>query len=870
MKKYLTMAGVFFSIFLISLFVASKVMNKGQTDLTRVMPKASLPVVYLNLNDEYINPLHGYTTVMEGNYLRESITPLQGNREIRFRVDLYDAVIAGMGYEVRSMDMNRLIEDSPVSESYMEDDYMYGTIALKDLIDEDTEYMLVIKLTTSSGEIIRYYARIINRAELGIGEKIAFVRDFSERTLDKEAALELKQYMESNSKGDNSSYAYVNINSSFNQLTWGDLEPRVLTGKSLQILEIDGISASIMLKYQVEVAGEVHNVSEYFRIRKGDKRMHLMEYERIMNQVFDEEKNVVVNGKILHGILNEKPQMIESETGSRLCFVQQSQLYAYTPETGVLSKVFAFCDKENDDARTKYLAHNIKPLSIDESGNIYFLVYGYMNRGIHEGEVGAVLYYYDYAFSTIEEQFFLPYSKSYQILEQEIDSLCYINARDDFFVLMNGSIYSIEAKNHYVHSIQGNISDERFVSSLDRSVIAWQPGETLTEYNEIKLLALNWTDPLSISAPNNCIVLPLGFIDRDLVYGMAQISDFTTDETGRTVTPMYSVRIQDISGRILKEYSYPNIYVTDVEITDNQILMNRMTKDMETGEFIPLNQDQIMNNEVTSNMKNKYTGVVTEDYETIYQTVLRKEPSTKNPKLVNPKEVVFDLSREILLEDNDSLKRYYVYAKNDIDRICIDAADAVVSAYNDAGVVVNANQKYIWESENRKSSYQISKAQVPAAQNDTYIIDNSVENSESDEGEEEIFGGDEVYATGQKTQRIYGLCLDVMLQCQDVYKNTVKLAGESSVREILEDNLPNMDVLDLTGCDLSAVLYYVSRGNPVMVLCPNKEAVVIVGYDSKNTILYNPMDGTIAKRGMYDSRAWFESNGNKYITYIEK
>ena len=74
--------------------------------------------------------------------------------------------------------------------------------------------------------------------------------------------------------------------------------------------------------------------------------------------------------------------------------------------------------------------------------------------------------------------------------------------------------------------------------------------------------------------------------------------------------------------------------------------------------------------------------------------------------------------------------------------------------------------------------------------------------------------------------------------------------------------------MELTGCSLDAVLYYVNKGYPVMVTLGGEECVLIVGYDEKNTILLNPAEGTIAKMGMNDSRELFAEYGNKYVTYI--
>ena len=39
--------------------------------------------------------------------------------------------------------------------------------------------------------------------------------------------------------------------------------------------------------------------------------------------------------------------------------------------------------------REAYQEHGIKILSVDSDGNVSYVVYGYMNRGSHEGEMGV-------------------------------------------------------------------------------------------------------------------------------------------------------------------------------------------------------------------------------------------------------------------------------------------------------------------------------------------------------------------------------------------------------------------------------------------------------------------------------------------------
>lgn len=865
MKKTLIKLGVTLLIFIISLCVTSAILNRGSSDLTAEMGKASLPVIYMNVNDEYVNPLHGYTMEMEGNYLRGTITPLMANRSLSFRVNLYDAVIAKMGFEVRSMDMGRLVEDTAIEDfTYDESGSMYATITLKDLIEDDEEYMLIIKLTTSSGDVIRYYARVINRAELYLTEKMDFVRDFSDRTFDRAAAEEIKMYMESNSEGDNSSFAYVNIHSSFNQLTWGNLLPQVTTDKTLEILDIDGPNASMRLTYQVMARNNLHNVVEYFRLRRGNDRMYLMEYERTMNQVVGEASDTVVNGKIIHGIVNGEITSLENETGEVYAFAQEGELYSYDMTSGTLAKIYSFTDAENNDERTRYQQFSIKPIYIDEPGNIKFLVYGYMNRGRHEGQVGIAFYEYDCALNAIEEKFFMPYPKSPSILSKDLGILSYINPRGDFYALIDGTVYLINPEMRRIQVIQDSISEARFVSSTDQSMIAIQPGVEIKQYKEIDLYSLDRESPTIIDAPDGCIVMPIGFMDKDLVYGVARRDDITTDEAGRALVPMFSIRIQSINGTLLKEYSQPGVYTLDARIVDNMIKLERVTRDEITGKFVETVGDHIMSNAVEQTKRNVCTTIVAEETETTYQTVLYKETDV-SLKETNPKEIIFVENRNILLEHPDTLTRFYSYVRGELISINTDAADAVTEAYENNGVVVDKDCDYIWEFGNRKNSnlVEVELPTITVQSDGEQTADEGADNEADDSAEA---GEEQVLDTS--TMSSYALCLDMMLKSDDVYKNTAELLRTESVINVLKNNL-DKTVLDLSGCDFEAMLYYVSQDTPVMVITGGGQAVVLLGYDSKNVTVYDPIVGKTRKMGMQEASRTFSEAGNQYITYVK-
>ncbi len=112
-------------------------------------------------------------------------------------------------------------------------------------------------------------------------------------------------------------------------------------------------------------------------------------------------------------------------------------------------------------------------------------------------------------------------------------------------------------------------------------------------------------------------------------------------------------------------------------------------------------------------------------------------------------------------------------------------------------------------------------------------------------------------------------CLETMLKKEGISIDCTKLLENgSSIANILEKNMPDRRMLELSGCSMESILYFVDRDRPVMALLNDGSAVLILGFNELNTIVYNPITGKTAKMGMNDSAAFFEGNGNRFITYL--
>lgn len=114
-----------------------------------------------------------------------------------------------------------------------------------------------------------------------------------------------------------------------------------------------------------------------------------------MNQRFDGKTTALNQKGVLVGIA---PTDLEYETntdGTIVAFIEDNQLWHYDKKEDEMSLVFGFADAENMDVRTLCDLHDIRLISDSEKGNTTFTVVGYMNRGVHEGQVGVAVYYFD-------------------------------------------------------------------------------------------------------------------------------------------------------------------------------------------------------------------------------------------------------------------------------------------------------------------------------------------------------------------------------------------------------------------------------------------------------------------------------------------
>ena len=234
---------------------------------------------------------------------------------------------------------------------------------------------------------------------------------------------------------------------------------------------------------------------------------------------------------------------------------------------------------------------------------------------------------------------------------------------------------------------------------------------------------------------------------------------------------------------------------------------------LEDGVYVPEKSDYIMNN--LQNVTEKVEVRMLNGERKAAQAVLEFEKAIADDKVLylEANMVNIDKYETIALgQERAEDEVYYVYGAGKLDSTWSEAKEAILQADSLAGVVLNRQQQYVWERGNKDTSYRNNLEDIPEA----------------------VLSG---------TLDEHGLA---------------NLLGE------------NYTVFDLTGCTLDSVLYWVNRGYPVTAKVSDEVTVVIIGYNTYNTILYYPATGESGYYGIKDSTKMFAEAGNVFVGYIEK
>ncbi len=815
---------------MLSLILLGKWMNRGNTDMTVEMPHSTMPVMCLMCGDKEYNEMMPYSMDMDILRMNDHVTPLGSDRTLDFKIDMYGNDILKLSFQLRSLQDERLIEETPVYDYARAGDEVTGSATLKDLMKYGTEYSLCFILETSAGNL-RYYTRVIPMNDHALWSKLDYAFYFHEATFDKaKTKTELTTYLESNKQGDNTSFTYVDIHSSADQVSWGNLDVEQVIKARAKVREIDTDSAQIVLEYTVKVnEGEREAIcfaEEFYRMRLGKERIYLLDFHRSMEEAFDPDDYVIASNKIQLGMVPEYIEKKESDDGHILAFASCGRLMSYDSSGNKLAYIFGFYRHDLTDRRETCRMNNVRIFRVDDTGDVLFGVWGYMNCGNHEGTMGLAVYHYDSMLNTVEEMLYIPYGGGFDLMKQDMERLCYAG-ENKLYIIKDSDLLEIDLHERYISRLAEDVPADGLITAEDQSIIAWGNGENIYASDRISVKDLTNGASSVIKAGVMEKLLPITFFGKDLVYGVARDQDITLDEQGHTRFPMYIVNIRGENGKLLKEYKQAGVYVTDIEQRGNMINLSRMAYDDNDRLTVELADDQILNNSIGVSEKNVIETVATETYETIRKLVLRGEIDLSTLQLMEPKLVIYEGERQIE-DDNEAVPEGYdLFTGGHLKERCIYCYDAVEKAFESGGAVRDVRGTLIY----RRTTLQ-SKNQIMA-----------------------ISGS--VTEAGNEPEELRNACLETWFAYEGFeYNGTLEMPGRM--------------ILDLSGVSLDAVLYYVASEEPVFAELENGSAMLIVGYNEYNVVVMDPARSEqVYKIGRNDAAKLFLKGGNRFMSSVE-
>lgn len=833
--------------FFATIFLVNKFENAGVEEVSIEMEQATLPIVYVRYNNEFINVLHGYAGKVDTTFFRDTITPMDYGRAIELWMDQGKVDFTSYEYELRSLYQGDLIENGTVENMEHADGYDKMKISFRTELEELQEYVLVIKAIGADDVEVRYYTRVVVENNFHAPELLDFVKTFSDALFDKDKAEGvISKSIEPNDEGNNEYLSQVDIHSSFDTITFADLNPTRITTPIPSIKEIDDSYAIIQLKYLISAVEnkvvENYYVTEEYRVRYVDQEnVYLLDYNRSQEAMFTTNNIDASSNSFKLGVLEDDNfQYMASSDLSKVAFTQARQLWYYDYSSGTITNVYGFCQDDNyTDVRVTYDENNIKILRMTEKGNITFAVYGYMNRGIHEGKVGIAVYEFNAEKDKIQEILFVENDKPYNILKDDMETLLYLNSDDEFYYFDNDSVVCIDTKTLKSELFIEDILSENLAVSQDNHLIGY-PNELLTENTTmITVFDLETKKSQEIKAGAGEKLSAIGFVENDLVLGRIRDGDIEVALDKTVICPASTIDIIDGKGNVLKTYSTTGVYVTDAVAKDNVVYLNRVRKI--NGEFEATTQDFITykEKEEKTSLSITYKGT-DKGYNQLYMTFPGNIYVSANPQLLITKSTVNDEDTTVKIKFDHTNKKFYAFGQGKYMKSYLNLNAAVRSAYENAGVVLDENGVIVWRK---------------IAVKDYHTVADKIK----------------IHTVGSIEDTL-GACIYMMAEYEGKTPDYSVLQkdisqGEMSVEDIILE-FTDRQGTDITGCDFENGLYYLCKDAPVITRFADGTYVLVTSYNGEKVRYINPLETTDIVEPREEFEAKVKDSGNVFISYV--
>ncbi len=857
--KYVTRALILIAIFGVSVWYMGRNIKEEASifDTTVEMGETSFPLVSL-LSDGYeVNMMYGYSGNINIDNFRDAILPLDSNKTVNVLIRQQNTSVKKMSYEVTEINSEEVIAQGSLSAMENTEDGKTAKIRLDGDFEPGREYSFKITLVTDTSKKIHYFSRVKQIDHPFTKEKLDFIMGFHKATFDAKKLEKYAVYLETNASLAPEEFFHTTINSTKSKIAWENMKPKVVTNVIPTIKEVNKDGMSVELTYLIKssiydkdgkkiVDESIYEVKEFYRMRYFTDVIYLLAYNRTIEEIqdisqYDPLTQTDGNRYLTLGIQRkENEKVYHDENNDKLCFVDHGTLWYGALEQNKLVKVISYMDTSVKFFHSGYNQTDIKVLNIDSAGNINFIVYGYINKGDYEGRVGLILYKYYAESNRIEEQAYIPMEQPFEILERELDNFYYLSEVDVFYFSIDGIIYGYNITTRSLDVIAEDVTTDSCLLSQEGKYMVWQDSSNTKTNQKLHYLNLETGETFEIKAEAGSSIRLVGAVDNNFAFGYAKSADIHTTKDGMETVPMHKLEIMNPMGKNLKTYTPKEGYVSKVTDKNNSLELT-LVKKVSSGYEI-VGTDYIVS-KIDSSIENIY----------VHNTLVGDSLSGHKIELVcialpadykpTAKPVVKKTENTIITEDTlvhiksntiNELKYYAIGYGHVIDKYDT-AAEAIKVADENMGTVIDTKNHIIWE---RGGTGVASSLTTITGMNSGNGI-NSI-----------------------------GACISMVLKYNHIQVDAASLSkSDKTIMELLEENL-KYDSVNLSGCTLEEVLYYVSNRRPVIAMKSSKNAVIITGYGQTTVTYYDPSEGRSITSSITEATKLFEDADNVFVSYV--
>lgn len=824
MKKHRVIGTIFIilAIFMASLIFFSIRQNRKEDTETVESTGPTLPVAFMEVNGTDANEMFASRQTLKEQPLRDSVTPLPQDRKLTFGIHTYGMTIGDISYQITTPEDEAAVENGQITDIRKGNSELTADFSVKSDLRTGQEYTLRFTVDIGQEEPVYYYTRLVQAAGVDMSGYFSFAGNFVDMCVNKLKSDELSAYLEPDDSSANLTFTDLDITSSTDMVSWGELAPTLVKSGTPKILEVNSTTAEMSLDYIISAQDsndqtEYYRVRDYFRMRYDTQgTVALLDFHRCSTYIFDGSHKVQTDSGIDLGVQFQDVNYRTNDDNTIAAFELNGDLWSYDISSGKVTRIFSFRDAKADpeeavsDDRTSLTEHGITIGSVSASGDVTFAVYGYMASGSHEGRSGVSVCRYTVDSNMVEELIFIPLDQNPETLEENISRLSRVSDAGLLYLFLGTEVCSVNLDNGAYNVVKDGIPEGGFAASNSQKTIAWMNTDENGNDAGVTIMDLTGGATYQVAASSGEKIRLCGFINEDLVYGLVRSEDIVTDDAGDVTEGMYQLNIQGTDGTLKKQYTPTSGEVTAVRQESDGIELQLSERTGNT--WTETSKDHIKNNELPS----EAVTVSTQVYNRTGQKIFLNYPGGVT-SIPDAQEIVADIrytdagSETIVQWPADTSKRgYYVYTGGKLTDETDHPGRAIAEADEGHGFVLTAAQRQIWVRADWPDSYTIDTTAVPAA----------------------------------------------VLTCGFDANALQQAAGDGYT------------VLDLTGTTQEDWFYFISRGSPVIAVGNGGKTYVIVGYDGYNVWAYDAGTKKPYAIASDDSRDEFETNGNKFLTYI--